>query len=103
MKCLFKDHNVTLENCDTTVMEALCAAASVWKRYGVRYLTIASASEPAHPDTSPHFLGYAVNLLSRSLPNVFAMADDLRQLLDDDFDVLVNADHIHIEYNPRKP
>lgn len=81
---------------------AVMVAERVCERYGVD-LVITSALDGKHSETSLHYSGCAVDLRNKE------MASDakdeavrtLKESLGRDYDVILEVDHIHIEFQPR--
>lgn len=66
-------------------------------------LTITCCTDGKHRDGSLHYVGHAIDIRSRDMKNPQATANDFRAALGDDYDVVVEATHIHIEYQPEHP
>jgi hypothetical protein len=75
-------------------------AVSIWEKYGAPELWITSGTDGRHSRGSYHHAGTAVDLRSRNLPpeNIGFVVDALRGALGDDFDVVRETTHIHVEY-----
>jgi hypothetical protein len=66
-------------------------------------LTITSCTDGSHGKNSLHFVGLAFDVRTRTLANlVDNLAERLVAALGDEFDVVVEPTHIHIEYQPPK-
>lgn len=67
-------------------------------------VTVTSALDGQHMETSLHYSGAAVDL---AIPGDHQLhqrlADFLAKMLTGDYDVLDEMDHVHVEYQPRKP
>ena len=65
---------------------------------------VTSLNDSAHSETSLHYAGAAVDLRIRHLSDNHALiiAEKIRESLNRDYDVLLELDHIHIEYQPRR-
>lgn len=83
---------------------AVQAAAPLWAEYGVA-LVITSANDSRHSGTSLHYAGAGLDFRSRTLTRDQAkhVTDELRRCLGRDFDVVLESDHVHVEYQPRRP
>ena len=81
---------------------ALTVADSVWARNG-QELVITSLNDGKHSQTSLHYAGCAADLRIWNFTDVDAVAEILREDLgrNPDFDVVVETDHIHLEYQPK--
>ena len=65
---------------------------------------ITSVRDGRHLETSLHYAGQAVDLRTRHLTseekaNIYKR---LREALTRDYDIIMESDHIHIEYQPRR-
>ena len=69
---------------------------------GIRPPIITSGSEGEHQPGSLHYVGKAIDLRTRDLPSlkVVQLVYALRAWLGEDFDVIDEGDHIHVEYDP---
>lgn len=61
--------------------------------------------ESKHSFSSLHYNGCAVDVRTRYFTDdeKYALGDMLRQRLTDEFDVVVESTHIHVEYQPKRP
>lgn len=68
-------------------------------------LTITAVIDGAHSRGSLHYVGMAFDARTRDLPPGEAdeAANLARAALGEDFDVVVEVDHLHIEYQPKQP
>lgn len=64
-------------------------------------LTITSCTDGAHKSGSLHYTGCAVDLRLPVL-NPTVIVDALRSRLGPEYDVVLEADHIHVEYDPKR-
>jgi len=83
------------------MIRALLHAMYVLQRHGMSSLTVTSALDGVHKTGSLHYQGLAIDIRSRTLPDELTIANELRDDLGPDYDVLLERDHIHIEYDPR--
>ena len=82
---------------------ALCVAGGVYAEYEAACV-ITSLNDSNHSHTSLHYAGAAADLRTRHLSmdaNILVRKIDMR--LGRDYDVLFEGDHIHIEWQPRRP
>lgn len=83
---------------------ALTIADSVWEQFGCE-LVVTSLNDGKHSQSSLHYAGQAADLRTHCFPaeKVPAVADMLKEALgqNPDFDVVVEKDHIHIEWQPK--
>lgn len=68
-------------------------------------LVITSINDGVHSLTSLHYSGCAIDLRTRnfkSKAHAKNVADKINDRLTIDYDVVAEADHIHLEYQPRR-
>jgi hypothetical protein len=86
------------------VVAAFPALESAYRTFG-REAVITSAAEPEtrHREGSLHYVGLAVDLRIRHLSpdDVGPVADEVRAALTHEFDVVLESNHIHVEYQPK--
>jgi hypothetical protein len=75
--------------------------ARVWSAHGYQ-LTVTSGLDSTHSAQSLHYEGLAEDYRTRDvapseLPKMIAEA---RAILGADYDVIVESDHLHVEYDP---
>ncbi len=75
---------------------------SVYLEYGTEAV-ITSVSEGRHMRGSKHYTGCAVDVRTRTVDTEHhaPLCASLRGALEEDFDVVLERDHIHIEYDPK--
>jgi len=83
------------------LLEGILAAHELYVREGLPF-TITSLTDGKHSPKSLHYIGKAFDLRthdlgSKSTPHGVAMK--LRAALGGDYDVVVETDHIHVEYD----
>lgn len=69
-------------------------------------LVITSGDEGQHSRGSRHYSGLALDFRSRDLVDhetKLGVANALRECLGDEYDVLLEETHIHVEYDPKGP
>ncbi|MDX2221134.1 MAG: hypothetical protein SFV21_00205 [Rhodospirillaceae bacterium] len=66
---------------------------------------ITSAIDGRHGHGSLHFVGAAIDIRSREIPpaRLAETKDKLAAALGPDFDVVLEPDHFHIEFQPKTP
>ena len=76
--------------------------ARVWESRGFN-LTITSGVDGRHSAQSKHYAGLAEDYRTRDVPvlAVSQMADEIRAVLGRDYDVVIESDHLHVEYDPK--
>ena len=102
-KVRFKS-GVSLFGLHSEILWAIDRARDVWSicAPGVDYLTVTSGRGGAHSLRSFHFLGLAADLRTRDLTEVQKKETvaALKARLGDNFDVVLETDHLHVEYQP---
>lgn len=96
-----KDASVRLEGVSWRMFDAAIKCEAVYEKYGAE-LVITSAKDGKHGPKSLHYEGLALDLRSRNLNGreMFVVAD-LKLALGPDYDVVLEADHIHVEYDAK--
>lgn len=63
---------------------------------------ITSCCDGEHSDNSFHYVGLAIDVRTRIVPTEDqpALRDALASNLGDEFDVVLESDHMHIEFDP---
>ena len=107
-----KDESVRMDFVPALAMVLSGTVSPIFATYGVP-MVINSGSEThtadgkpvKHGETSLHWSGHAVDLRSRclALEQQRSVVDHLIAALGRHFDVVLEKDHIHIEYQPRRP
>lgn len=85
---------------------AVIAAKDIYDRRGVD-LVITSGNDGRHSVNSKHYVGNALDFRTNNLgdPGLEGplIANELNAALGRDYDVLFEGDHIHVEYDPKRP
>ena len=73
--------------------------------YGQYDCVITSASDGKHGQNSLHYKGQALDLRTRHIngQGLQAIYNKLKESLGEQFDVVLEADHIHLEHDPKTP
>ncbi|HDO25854.1 MAG TPA: hypothetical protein ENG95_04345 [Nitrospirae bacterium] len=89
---------VSIRNIKRPIRRTLSPIAKVFKKYGEEAV-ITSTVEGNHSASSLHYEGLAVDI---RLPvnNLQAIMKDLRLELNGDYDIILEASHFHVEYDP---
>jgi hypothetical protein len=95
-------HSCDVNGIKPEIVMACLVADAVYSVHG-HSMTITSVVDSKHSAKSLHYIGHAVDLRTRDLEGEEAqiIAADIKSRLTDDYDVVVESDHIHIEYQPR--
>lgn len=83
---------------------AIIITNDVYKLHG-HSLTVTSIADGKHARQSLHYVGYAFDARTRMLTDdeIYSISNELRKRLTTDYDVVVESDHLHIEYQPKRP
>ena len=63
---------------------------------------VTSIADSKHSPGSLHYIGHAADLRMPGLNTKAAVLTELKSRLGSDYDVVLEADHIHIEYQPKR-
>ena len=99
---MFLKKGVNIQGMSTELLYGLNVADAVYKELGYE-LTVTSVLDGRHSLTSLHYAGNAADLRIRGVSDPQAIVDMLKARLGVNFDVLLESNHIHIEYQPRRP
>ena len=88
----------------TIAMSAMMNAVASVFQYLRTELVITSSTDSEHDPRSLHYVGKAVDLRTRHLSEsqIVFVVEKVNELLNADFDVVRESDHIHIEYDPKE-
>lgn len=76
----------------------------IYKEHGrPEGVTITSVVDGKHSDNSLHYTGFAIDTRTRyfNKEKQQELVGDIRRHLTDEFDVILEKDHCHIEFDPR--
>ena len=93
---------VTLEGAKPELINGLAIADAVYMDIAERELVVTSIKDGKHSTNSLHYKGYAADFRTRDLEDGIAaqIVQELKKMLDKDFDIVLEGDHIHFEYDP---
>jgi len=99
---VLKNKSVNPKGMSPQLLLALIIAEQIYKKH-VKDLVITSLNDGIHSDGSLHYEGNGVDLRTNFWSNEEAkiVADELRAALHDDYDVVLESNHIHLEYDPK--
>lgn len=81
---------------------ALIAANDVWRAQGVE-LVVTSCIDGVHSRSSAHYTGRALDFRIHNLPDPAKAVAALKAALGEDFDVILESDHVHLEIDVKSP
>ena len=85
------------------ILLAIIVANSVYGYYGYPCV-ITSINDGKHITSSLHYTGNAIDLRTRNLPSkdvIQLVYTKLAEMLGPDYDVVLEKDHIHVEFDPK--
>lgn len=100
---IFKDDSIRLDHLRPQLVLGLVIAESVHRRHSSDQMVITSVNDSAHMEGSLHYTGRAADLRSWYYADAEEVALEMREALRKHFDVVLENDHIHIEYDPKAP
>lgn len=87
--------------------QAVLGITCCWSIYQKRGLdlTITAGIDGAHMRASKHFCGNAWDMRSSNIPtsDLGVVRDECQKACGDDYDIIIEADHLHGEYDPKLP
>ena len=103
MRRLRIKEGVSLAGLRPEMRTALIWADKVWNQHGEE-LCVTCHMEGEHGVGSLHYSGYALDLRTRNFGKTEAkiVADKLRESLPEGYDVVLESNHIHVEYDAIK-
>jgi len=91
---------VNLQDVSWRMFYAAVIAEGVYRKYGAE-LVITSANDGKHGDKTLHHKGLALDLRTWNLGGrEMQVSAELQKALGDEYDVVLESDHIHCEYDP---
>jgi len=101
MKTTMK-RGVFISSSHPCIFEMIDAAKKAYYRLGSD-VVITSGCEGTHSAKSLHYKGLALDFRTRNLTQgeIVEVTDALRADLGDDYDVVFEGDHFHVEYDPK--
>lgn len=104
MTALSLKQGVSLRGVQPQVVFAIHVAHAVYAEYGYACI-VTSCTDGKHSRGSLHYVGYAVDFRTRHImedDTKQLIADLIRQRLGDEYDVVHEPTHIHVEYQPKQ-
>ena len=93
---------VELQGLQPQMFIAVTVADEVYEEFGLECV-ITSALDSQHGAHSLHYKGFAVDLRTKHIPdarNKSVISDKIQSRLGSQFQVVLENDHIHIEFDP---
>ena len=91
----------TVEGCQWQMFHAALVAEQIYKKYGAECV-ITAGTNGKHMEGSLHYKGLALDLRTFNVSGrELQIKVALQQALGKDYDVVIEKDHIHVEYDPK--
>jgi hypothetical protein len=97
---IVKDDSVKVSNLHPKMLLAIGYAARIWAANDLPHLVITSGNDAEHMEGSLHYKNRAIDLRIWGLVAPHVAAQELRECLGDDFDVVCEKTHVHVEWDP---
>ena len=83
------------------ILKIIMVGEMVYSTFG-KDLVVTSLMEGNHKPNSKHYVGQAADFRTHffKLEELPYVVEDLRELLGEDYDVILETTHIHVEYDP---
>lgn len=93
---------VGLAGMQAELVPALIVASEVYRELGYDCV-VTAVTDSTHVGASLHYVGYALDLRTKHVPmeKREAVRAEIAVRLSPQFDVILEADHIHIEFQPK--
>ena len=94
---------VKLTGIKAEIVVALMIAQETARTYNQHYrITVTSVTDGTHSKGSLHYVGQAADIRVNDMPfDVLKYVDSLKLALKENYDVVFEKTHIHIEYQPK--
>lgn len=94
---------VNVHGISTELLLGLTVAATVYDQYGEE-LVVTSLNDSRHSRTSLHYSGNAADLRTNYFDREtqLKVVAEIKRRLGPDYDVVLEKDHIHLEYQPKR-
>lgn len=96
---------VKVENVSRLMFHAINLVDKIYEKYGYRTV-VTSITDGKHSIGSLHYKGFAVDFRTYHIPSYEqqqAIAKEIDKILGENFDVVLEGNHIHIEYDDKLP
>lgn len=100
---LFLKAGVKVAGMRPEILLAAVAVERVYEKAGFD-CTVTACVDGQHMAGSLHYKGAAIDLRTRHVPHAIELkqiVDRIKECLGADFDVVVEMDHLHIEFDPK--
>lgn len=93
---------VSLKGVQPQVLPIMLIAAAIYQGFGLDAV-VTSGTDGRHREGSLHYRGLALDLRSNNLTaeQAASVGRQLRAALGAEYDVVIEGDHIHVEFDPK--
>lgn len=100
---LYFKAGVKMETLSPQIVLGLISVHAIFVEYGYGSLTITSICDGVHKSGSLHYRGNAVDIRTSDMSPIGLknLVSRVSKCLGDNFDVVLEPTHLHIEYDPR--
>ena len=83
---------------------ALTLLCHLFARHKVA-VRLSAGVDSKHKAASLHYVGHAIDISYRNIPQylITLLHAEMRSVLGDEFDVIAETTHFHVEFQPKKP
>jgi hypothetical protein len=96
---------VKIKGVQPELMLAAQIVDGIYSSYNNSECVITAARDGTHMTKSFHYVGYALDFRIRHIPEGWRdkLYRDICRALGDEFDVVLEKTHVHVEFDPTKP
>ena len=100
---LFLKEGVSINGVKPEIIHAMHVAKDVWAAFNKDF-TVTSVTDGKHGVNSLHYVGYAFDSRFTNLTDSqrIKAKEMLVKALGDEYDIVMEADHLHLEYQPER-
>lgn len=93
---------VVINGISLKMLQGVCYAAEMYEILGLPFV-VTSIMEGVHKEGSRHFSGNAIDIRTSNVPRKtwLKIVEELTDYLPKSFQIVLEIDHIHIEYDPK--
>ena len=95
---------VRLELLTPQMVFAAVVVDGVYRKHDIVDCVVTSGSDGKHSAKSWHYKGRALDFRTRNVPELIrnAVAQEISVSLGENYDVVLEATHLHVEYDPKE-